>query len=112
MSKRQQGQGPVESELLSLVKQGLQQEGEEELAFRRVWDAEEMEWYYSITDFIKYVTNAVNSTTYWANFKRRKAKDEDLSAINLCKNHFWMSYSLAHPKIIWKEKFCFSFLIP
>lgn len=44
---------------------------------RRVWDKDEQVWYYSILDFIKLVTDAPNPTTYWINFKKRHAKNDE-----------------------------------
>ena len=42
---------------------------------RRIWDATEQAWYYSVVDFMKILTNAPSPVTYWTTFKKRR-KDE------------------------------------
>ena len=42
---------------------------------RRIWDAEEQAWYYSVVDFIKLLTDAPVPVTYWTTFKKRHKDD-------------------------------------
>lgn len=42
---------------------------------RRIWDAEEQVWYYSIVDFIDILTDAPSPITYWTTFKKRRKDD-------------------------------------
>ncbi len=48
---------------------------------RRIWDAEEQTWYYSIVDFINILTNAPSPVTYWTTFKKRRKDDPFLQDI-------------------------------
>jgi hypothetical protein len=48
---------------------------------RRIWDAEEQAWYYSVVDFIKILTNAPSAVTYWTTFKKRRQDDPFLQEV-------------------------------
>ncbi|MHB8596689.1 MAG: BRO-N domain-containing protein [Ktedonobacteraceae bacterium] len=48
---------------------------------RRIWDAEEQTWYYSVVDFIKLLTDAPIPVTYWTTFKKRRKVDPFLQDI-------------------------------
>jgi len=48
---------------------------------RRIWDAEEQAWYYSVVDFMKILTNAPSPVTYWTTFKKRRKDDPFLQEI-------------------------------
>ncbi len=48
---------------------------------RRIWDAEEQVWYYSVVDFISILTNAPSPVTYWTTFKKRRKDDPFLQDI-------------------------------
>jgi len=60
-----------EFEVLPLAPQGGSDEQEGEAQGRRIWDREEQTWYYSIVDFVKYLTQSKNPGVYWSALKKR-----------------------------------------
>ena len=47
----------------------------QEKEIRRVWHNEE--WYYSVVDIVRILTDSPNPSRYWADFKRRVEKKRE-----------------------------------
>ena len=56
-------------------------QGDQLPEIRRIWDADDQVWYYSIVDFIALLTNAPVPVTYWTTFKKRYKDDPYLQDI-------------------------------
>ena len=63
-------------------------EDEQELEFiyddkvRKVWNAKEEEWYFSIIDVCQVLTDSVDATTYWRKLKQRLKKEGNETVTN------------------------------
>jgi hypothetical protein len=75
-------QGNQNMELLPIPPDALSnQDAEELLEVRRVWNTDDQLWYYSVIDFIKLLTRSKNPGVYWSALKKRNRDDQGFADI-------------------------------
>ena len=52
---------------------------------RSVWDAEKEEYYFSVVDVIKSLTNSINPNDYWYRLKKRMTEEEKSEISTKCR---------------------------
>lgn len=76
MDRSKKGQKTPSIESLALPVEAANAAQSDQLAeVRRMWDAEEQAWYYSVVDFVNILTDAPSPVTYWTTFKKRRQSD-------------------------------------
>ncbi len=78
-------QRPREVELLLVPQEALGNGGASDIhEVRRIWDVSEQVWYYSIVDFVRFLTGSKNAAAYWSTLKKRDTSlEETLRKIKL-----------------------------
>ncbi|GHO97446.1 phage antirepressor [Reticulibacter mediterranei] len=75
-------QGKQNMELIPIPHEALGNQDTEELVeVRRVWNMDDQLWYYSVIDFIKLLTRSKNPGVYWSALKKRHQEDQGFTDI-------------------------------
>lgn len=65
-----------DAEHLPLPPALVHQSDDEPVEVRRVWDKQEQQWYYSVIDFVRLLTQSKNANSYWSMLKKRSRDDQ------------------------------------
>ena len=65
-----------DAEHLPLPPALVSQSDDELVEIRRVWDKQEQQWYYSVIDFVRLLTQSKNANAYWSMLKKRSRGDQ------------------------------------
>ncbi len=69
----------------------------EDKAIRTAWDSEHEEWYFSIVDVVRVLTDSSDATAYWRKLKQR-LKEEGNETVTNCHSLKWTGTSTEEHK--------------